>query len=113
YWEDEKISEQARDLMDLYRLTRKVQGRHKTADIPRQTKLAATALQVAVVVMAAVFIAFLAGVMFVMFVPGASREAISAVVVPVFVASLFAENVLWRLPALLNRFRRELGKGST
>jgi hypothetical protein len=49
----------------------------------------------------------------VMFVPGASREAISAVVVPVFVASLFAENVLWRLPALLNRFRRELGKGST
>ena len=98
YWKEEKFSEQWRDVWEWYRMVRReAEVLPPSVRMRPGRRVGAIVAQVVAAVFAAVLISFLGVLLCMTFVPDASSREMWPLAISLFVPSLFAPNVLWKL----------------
>lgn len=93
YWDEEKLSDQVKQIIDWYQLIRQVQVIPSKSVLPKRTRIAAALWQLIIGIISGIIIAFLGGGLYVLLVP--QRGDVWAVVIPLFLGGLFSQNILW------------------
>lgn len=94
YWEEEKLKDQIRELIDYYRLLQQAQIIPRREALPWKKRILAVVVpQLLISLVSGVTLAFLGGVLYVILVP--VPDDIWTLVIPLFLTGLFFPNVIW------------------
>jgi len=97
YWEEERLKDQMREIIDWCRLLNQVQVKIRRPQTPRKTRIIAKISRLLIALLSGVLIAFLGGMLFVFMVPKSESKDLWTLIISLFLPGVFTPNVLWNL----------------